>query len=63
MPVSLAGRKAYKVKTAGLMAILLDGKDEEEFSQSTSEYLCDHQEDETKDLIELVHCLGHTEQN
>ena len=59
VPASLAGRKAYEVKTAGLMAILSDGKDEEEFSQSISEYLRDHQEDETKDLIELVQCLGH----
>ena len=58
VPTSLAGRKAYRVNTTGLMAIETDGMDEEEFNQIIKNYLLDHQEDEMKDLIELVECLG-----
>ena len=60
VPASLAGRKAYEVQTAGLMALQSEGMSGEEFSQITSEYLSDHQENETKDLIELIQCLSHT---
>ena len=57
VPTSLAGRKAYDVSIAGLMAIRSDGLKKEEFTQKINDYLNTHKEDETKGLIELVQCL------
>ena len=57
VPMSLAGRRAYRVNTIGLMAIQTVGLCEEEFVRVVRSYLVNHKDDEARDLIDLVGCL------